>query len=496
MFLFERAFTLPGHSHKSSLLEHLDNSVEASMPHDAIPLRLAVTETTEKDMNCEMGMLEGFPEGWFPEPDSIFNFTKRTQSKNDQFNIALIVPTGIGAEIGGHAGDATPVARLLGGVCDLLITHPNVVNASDINEMPENTLYVEGSILSRFLMGAIGLRPVQSNRVLVILDDNKEQVFVNAAINAVSAARASYGLDCPEIILIEPQLIMRSVYTDSGSAAGEIENLDYVFKVLEENKGDYDAVALSTVITVPHHYHQEYFNRQGEMINPWGGVEAMLTHAISSVFNVPSAHSPMFESPFIANMDPGVVEPRMAAEAVSMTFLQCVLKGLRRSPRIVTEQEEMETPQVLNAGDVSCLIIPDGCLGLPTLAALEQGFPVIAVRENKNLMKNDLSKLPWIPGQFHRVDNYWEAVGVIDEMRDGMFSKSMQIPNLPWEPGRQPTVRTKREYVGFEMAKEIGLVPSSVRRPIAATPTRKRKFLTGEIPWNVEISRAVGKKTV
>ena len=61
------------------------------------------------------------------------------------------------------------------------------------------------------------------------------------------------------------------------------------------------------------------------MINPWGGVEAMLTHAISSVFNVPSAHAPMFESPFIANMDAGVVEPRRAAEAVSLPFLQCVL---------------------------------------------------------------------------------------------------------------------------------------------------------------------------
>lgn len=55
----------------------------------------------------------------------------------------FIVPTGIGCEIGGHAGDATPAARLTAACCDKLIVHPNVVNASDINEMTENMIYVE-----------------------------------------------------------------------------------------------------------------------------------------------------------------------------------------------------------------------------------------------------------------------------------------------------------------------------------------------------------------
>ncbi len=75
-------------------------------------------------------------------------------------NVVMIIPTGIGCEIGGHAGDATPAARLLGSVCDKLILHPNIVNASDINEMPENALYVEGSILDRFLEGRIELKEV------------------------------------------------------------------------------------------------------------------------------------------------------------------------------------------------------------------------------------------------------------------------------------------------------------------------------------------------
>ncbi len=130
-------------------------------------------------------------------------------------------------------------------------------------------------------------------------------------------------------------------------------------------------MAISSVIDVPQEYHQGYFDAGGEMVNPWGGVEAMLTHTLSSMYNVPTAHSPMFESREVANADPGIVDPRMAAEAVSVTFLQCTLKGLQRSPRIVTDPHAMAQPGVFSVEDVSCLVIPEGCLGLPTLAALE-----------------------------------------------------------------------------------------------------------------------------
>ena len=44
------------------------------------------------------------------------------------YTAALVVPTGIGAAIGGYAGDALPVARAFTAVCDRLITHPNVMN--------------------------------------------------------------------------------------------------------------------------------------------------------------------------------------------------------------------------------------------------------------------------------------------------------------------------------------------------------------------------------
>ena len=40
----------------------------------------------------------------------------------------FIVPTGIGCEIGGFAGDALPTAKLLASASGCLITHPNVMN--------------------------------------------------------------------------------------------------------------------------------------------------------------------------------------------------------------------------------------------------------------------------------------------------------------------------------------------------------------------------------
>ena len=83
---------------------------------------------------------------------------------------------------------------------------------------------------------------------------------------------------------------------------------------------------------------------------------------------------------------------------------------------------------MLTASDVSCLVIPDHCVGLPTLAALQQGIPVIAVRENKNIMRNDLTALPWAPGQLHIVDNYLEAAGVMSALKQGVAPAAVRRP--------------------------------------------------------------------
>ena len=63
-----------------------------------------------------------------------FNYCSLGLVSVEQFKRAytsvMIVPTGVGAAIGGYAGDALPVARALSTVVDCLITHPNVSSSS------------------------------------------------------------------------------------------------------------------------------------------------------------------------------------------------------------------------------------------------------------------------------------------------------------------------------------------------------------------------------
>ena len=428
MKLVEKDILIPAAPGHRNLIAHIQKAVELRLGAGAVPVRFATTRMDEAHYQCELGMLKGLDLYGTGSLESIFRFVPRKVERTDAFNAVFLVPTGIGAEIGGHAGDSTPAARVLAAACDCLITHPNVVNASDLNEMPENALYVEGSAITRLMMGTAGLQRVRANRVLVLIDAHEVELFANDAVNAVSAARATYGLDCPTVVKLDPPIRMTSNFMESGRAAGVIEGLERVCTVLDEHDGAFDAVAIASVIDVSDEYHEEYFRTGGEMINPWGGVEAMLTHALSLLYEVPTAHSPMLESHKVADFDFGLVEPRLAAEVVSLTFLQCILKGLHRSPRIITDPETMGEAGVITAADVSCLVIPDKCIGLPTLAALEQGIPVIAVRENDNLMRNDLRALPWAPGQLHVVENYWEAVGVMTALKAGVAPGSLRRP--------------------------------------------------------------------
>ena len=426
--IYEEHLEIPLTQGHHGLLFYLAETVRHHLPRGLLPVRFTIIETTTSTYKCELGVIAGLQDKQLEHSCSIFDFAPRVTDNTSHFNAVLLVPTGIGCEIGGHAGDANPVARTLASVCDTLITHPNVVNGSDLNDLPENGLYVEGSVITRLLLGSSGIQPVRSNRVLTIIDEHPDHVFTDAAINSVSAARSSYGLRCPVIVRLDPPIYLKSEYAPSGRAVGIVERMQGLVAALEEHKGQYDAVAISTQIDVPSNYHVDYYTARGQMINPWGGVEALLTHSLSSMYDIPTAHAPMLESQDIANIDLGPVDPRMAAEDISTAFFMCVLKGLQRSPRIVRDIRGGNRPGVLTASDVSCLIIPDNCIGLPTLAALEQNIPVIAVRENKNIMRNDLSALPWAAGQFYSVDNYLEAAGVMSALKQGVDPATLRRP--------------------------------------------------------------------
>lgn len=427
MKLYEKEIQIPVTKNHQKLLDFLEAHIKNELQNNETALRLAVTKTDDQNYHVEIGVMSSDASYDASTVDPIFNFKRRKIENTDNFTAVLLIPTGINAELGGHSGDGGPLARLIASACDTLITHPNVVNAADVNELPENGLYVEGSVISRLMMGTVGLQKVRANRVALIMDDHDETCISEHSINSASTARAAFGLDCPIVVKMTDKIGMYAEYSESsGCAAGRIDNLENLVEVLNEHRDKFDAVALASTINVPKNFHTDYFLT--EMANPWGGVEAMLTHSISSIFDVPSAHAPMMESSEILNLNVGVVEPRKAAETVSVTYLHCVLKGLHRSPKIIDDESLFDNSNVLSVSDVSCLIIPDGCVGLPTLAALEQEIPVIAVRENKNLMKNKLEDFPFAPGKLFIVDNYLEAIGVMQAIKAGVALETVRRP--------------------------------------------------------------------
>jgi hypothetical protein len=416
-----------------SPLANLREAADLAFGKDATPLRVAVTGKSRAGQQCEIEAVEPRVYGSDNLEANIFDYRQRRLARTNAFNAVMLIPTGVDCAIGGHAGDATPAARLLARVCDQLVLHPNVVNASDVNEQTENCLYAEGSIICRLLMGTVGLRKIRQNRVLLVTEDRTDAPnVVDQTINCAEGARATLGMDITEVMVLEKELFLQTGKAESGRVTGRIERIGKLLDVLRDRRDSYDAIAMATRIT-PHidtvQLHREYFGEGGA--NPWGGVEAILTHLVSTVLDVPAAHAPTMSSEALRTESWGVVEPRKAAEIISTTYLFCVLKGLNRAPQVLLSPSGVYDPSVLTAEDISALVIPDGCVGLPTLAAVEQGIPVVAVRNNTNLMRNDLRALPFRPGQLRYAQNYYEAAGILSAMKAGVSAASIARPMQP-----------------------------------------------------------------
>lgn len=322
-------------------------------------------------------------------------------------NIVMIIPTGIGCEIGGHAGDATPAAKLLGACCDKIVLHPNVVNASDINEMPPNALYVEGSILDRFLEGDVQLEEVKCNRILLVCNKPIRAEIINAA----SAARATIGVDIKVLGLDRPLEMIAKFDSATSRATGEVRGWEELCKQVYPY--EFDALAISSPISCAEDVQLNYFRHGG--INPWGGVEAMASELIASRLSMPVAHAPTWSEVQSIELKEfnEIVDPRVSAEVISFAFLHCVLKGLHKAPRI---------GEGLSNKDVDYLISPMGCAGRPHHACMESGIPIIAVKENTTVLNDP------IPDEFILVDNYVEAAGFLMAMNAGITIESVRRP--------------------------------------------------------------------
>lgn len=316
------------------------------------------------------------------------------------FNAVMIIPTGIQCKIGGHAGDATLVARLLARVCDTLIVHPNVVNAADLNEIPSNALYVEGSMLDKFLHKGIGLKLVRSNRILVLTNEPH-----TSTLNCINAARSLLGIDIHHQVL-KTQLRMVSQFHDD-KATGYIEGLEQLWSQFGRSARSlgFNAIAVHSVVEVPIEVELQYL-RGETMLNPWGGVEAMLSREMSEMFNMPVAHAPI-ETNTTFNE---VVPQPLAPELISASMLFSVLKGLHKAPRPIEDLNEAD----LIWKDVDVMISPD-CWGTPHEACVQAGIPIIMVMGNTT---SDPAESVY--GETIIVDTYTDAMGVMLGMQEGI----------------------------------------------------------------------------
>jgi hypothetical protein len=330
-------------------------------------------------------------------------------------NAVMIIPTGIGCEVGGHAGDATPSAKLLASVCDNLIVHPNVVNASDINEMTENMLYVEGSIIDRFLQGQIALEEVYSNKILLVVN----APLKNETINSINAGRNTIGSNV-DIIELNIPIMLQGIFKPDGSASGIMTGADEAVAQIKiyQQKHPFDALAIQTVIDVSPETAKKYLRELG--VNPWGGAEALCSRYFSRELGLPCAHAP-YESGALKDFNE-VVDQRQAAELVSVSYVHCVLKGLHRAPKIV--DYNCRSKHTLRVDDIDVMVSPDGCWGVPHEACANWGVPIIFVKENRNIYK----PFDIVPKNCIMVDNYMEASGIIASIKAGVSLMSVRRP--------------------------------------------------------------------
>lgn len=142
------------------------------------------------------------------------------------YTAMMIVPTGIGAKIGGFAGDALPSAKLLASVADVLVTHPNVMNGAMMYWPKDNILYVEGHSLNRFARGELMLQPLtkQGHRIGVIFDKAMEPELRLRHLQVIDAARATLGIDVAHVAVTNVPLKISNRFSDeSGASWGSVD---------------------------------------------------------------------------------------------------------------------------------------------------------------------------------------------------------------------------------------------------------------------------------
>lgn len=328
-----------------------------------------------------------------------------------------MIPTGIGAEIGGYAGDALPVARGIASVCDRLITHPNVMNGAQLYWPIANAFYVEGYGFDQYAAGNWGLKPVRSNRIALVLDQGIETDLRLRHLQVADAARATLGLQLTDAVVTDAPLNVTLKTAPSGATWGTLENPDSLLRAVEKSIHNLGATAIAVVARFPDNLETEALQnyRQGQGVDPLAGAEAVISHLIVRTFQVPCAHAPALQP---LPVDPQV-SPRSAAEELGYTFLPSVLVGLSRAPQFV--QERGSSVQ-LWVEELDAIVIPETACGGSAVLSLSQTSTRIIAVENPTALQVTPEGLGI---EVTKVRSYLEAMGVLAAQRAGVESLAL-----------------------------------------------------------------------
>jgi hypothetical protein len=380
-------------------------------------LRWYISQVTDTEIVVEAT----FSDGYLAEPEEDAGPRSWSPGKSA---VVSIIPTGIGCDLGGYAGDAAPASNLLAATADYLVTNPNAVNASSFISMADNLLYTEGLAIDLFMKGAVDLHVPYANRVGLIIEKSEPEQL-DVVFNVVNTVRAVYGIDIVDCLITDQRIGSRCVENASGAYVGTVDRPDVLLDAAERliRKG-VNAVAVTTNIQdLPPDNYVRHFD--GEYPNPLGGVEAVISHLLVNRFQIPAAHAPMINCKDL-DLTHSIVDARGAGEMASASGLACVLIGLRRAPQI-SPQRCFRPADVLNVRNVLALVTPATALGgIPAIYAHKHGLPIVAVRENGTIMGVPAAKMGF--DNVVEVDNYCEAAGVLLALRKGIHLGGVRRP--------------------------------------------------------------------
>ncbi len=337
------------------------------------------------------------------------------------FTVVLIVPTGVGAAIGGYAGDALPVARAIAQVSDRLITHPNLLNGAQLYWPLENTYYVEGYGLDRFAAREWGLCPVRQNKVGLLLDQAIEPELRLRHLQAADATRATLGLNLTDYVVTDAPLSVELRTADSGASWGTIGNPGSLLRAAQKLINQGGAEAIAVVARFPDDNDSEELQnyRHGSGVDHLAGAEAVISHLIVREFQIPAAHAPALQ-PLAADPD---VSPRAAAEELGYTFLPCVLVGLSQAPQFVTAPSS--SSDSIWSESVDAAIVPySACGGSAILSLANSPTQIIAVSNNSTQIQVNPEPLGI---KVTQVNSYLEALGVLAARQAGVDFRALNL---------------------------------------------------------------------